>query len=145
MQKFETIRQPLLWFWITVVTTTRRKMYLISAHADGGPRSRVRARETLRSAPHRHEQKFSGTRFCRVTFKIFEKFEGDCRNVCRKISAHVDGGLSGGSRVSRPGSEDPHRRERKCYLKKLSHFNYTNYFIIESNFIFTILQCLQTN
>ena len=37
----------------------------------------------------------------------------------RKISAHVDGGLSGGSRVRRPGSEDPHRRERKfvkfCY------------------------------
>ena len=31
----------------------------------------------------------------------------------RKISAHVDGGLSGGSRVRRPGSEDPHRRERK--------------------------------
>ena len=26
----------------------------ISAHADGGPRSRVCARETLRSAPHRH-------------------------------------------------------------------------------------------
>jgi hypothetical protein len=33
--------------------------------------------------------------------------------VRRKISAHVDGGLSGGSRVLRPGSEDPHRRERK--------------------------------
>ena len=44
----------------------------ISAHANGGPRSRVCARETLRSAPHRHERKFSGTRFCRVTFKIFE-------------------------------------------------------------------------
>ena len=26
----------------------------ISASADGGPRSRVRARGTLRSAPHRH-------------------------------------------------------------------------------------------
>ena len=34
-----------------------------------------------------------------------------CRNVCQKISAHVDGGLSGGTRVHRPGSEDPHRRE----------------------------------
>ena len=33
--------------------------------------------------------------------------------MCRKISAHVDGGLSGGSRVRRPWSEDPHRRERK--------------------------------
>ena len=27
-----------------------------------------------------------------------------------KISASVDGGLSRGSRVRRPGSEDPHRR-----------------------------------
>ena len=35
--------------------------------------------------------------------------------MCRKISAHVDGGLSGGSRVRRPGSEDPHRREQKLY------------------------------
>ena len=35
--------------------------------------------------------------------------------MCRKISAHVDGGLSGGSRVRRPGSEDPHRRERKFF------------------------------
>ena len=41
----------------------------ISASADGGPRSRVRARGTLRSAPHRHLRKFSGTHFCRVTFK----------------------------------------------------------------------------
>ena len=29
-------------------------LYKISASADGGPRSRVRARGTLRSAPHRH-------------------------------------------------------------------------------------------
>ena len=33
----------------------------------------------------------------------------------RKISAHVNGGLSGGSWVRRPGSEDPHRRERKFW------------------------------
>ena len=45
----------------------------MSAHADGGPLSRVCARKTLRSAPQRHERKFSGTRFWRVTFKIFEK------------------------------------------------------------------------
>ena len=31
-----------------------------SASADGGPRSRVCARETLRSAPHRHYRKFFG-------------------------------------------------------------------------------------
>ena len=30
-----------------------------------------------------------------------------------KISPSIDGGLSGGSRVCRPRSEDPHRRERK--------------------------------
>ena len=33
--------------------------------------------------------------------------------MCRKISASVDGGQSGGSCVRRPGSKDPHRRERK--------------------------------
>jgi hypothetical protein len=32
------------------------------------------------------------------------------------ISAGVDGGHSGGSRVRRPGSEDPHRCQRKFYL-----------------------------
>ena len=32
------------------------------------------------------------------------------RNMCRKISTYVDGGLSGGSGVRRPGSEDPHWR-----------------------------------
>ena len=36
-----------------------------------------------------------------------------CRNVRWKISAHIDEGLSGGSRVRRHGSEDPHRHERK--------------------------------
>ena len=34
-------------------------MVLISASADGGPRSWVRARETLRLAPHRHQEKFA--------------------------------------------------------------------------------------
>ena len=37
-----------------------------SAHADGGPRSRVCARRTLRSAPHRRERKFFGARVCSV-------------------------------------------------------------------------------
>ena len=41
----------------------------ISASADGGPRSRVCARWTLRLAPHRHERKFFGAHVCRVTFK----------------------------------------------------------------------------
>ena len=39
---------------------------------------------------------------------FFLNFEGDSAETCSwKISAHVDGGLSGGSRVRRPGSEDP--------------------------------------
>ena len=45
----------------------------IFAHADGGPRSRVCARETLRSASHRREQKFSGARVCKVTLKHLPK------------------------------------------------------------------------
>ena len=36
--------------------------------------------------------------------------------MCRKISASVDGGPSEGSRVRRPGSEDPHQRQRKLKL-----------------------------
>ena len=46
----------------------------ISAHADGGPRSRVCVFETIRSAPHRYEHKFSGARVCRVTFLKFHHF-----------------------------------------------------------------------
>ena len=55
-----------------------------------------------------------------------EMFEGDSADMCgnifsifltpahpRNISASVDGGLSRGSSVRRPGSEDPHRRLRK--------------------------------
>ena len=38
-----------------------------------------------------------------------------------KISAHVDGGLSGGSRVRRPRSEDPYRRERKFSGNMVNH------------------------
>ena len=41
----------------------------ISAHANGCPRYRVRARWTLRSAPHRHERKFVGACVCKVTLK----------------------------------------------------------------------------
>ena len=48
---------------------------------------------------------------------LIEMFEGDMR---RKISAGVDGGPSGGSRVRRPGSKDPHRRQRK--LKQFSTY-----------------------
>ena len=40
-----------------------------SAHADGGPRSQVCTRQTLWSAPHRHEQSISSAPICRLTFK----------------------------------------------------------------------------
>ena len=53
MQKMKILRHPLYAILATAVRTTRKEKYQISASADGGPRSRVRARGTLRSAPHR--------------------------------------------------------------------------------------------
>ena len=41
--------------------------------------------------------------------------------MCRKISANVDGGPSGGSFVCRPGSEDPHQRERNFFFSSPPH------------------------
>ena len=41
-----------------------------------GPCYRVCARETLRSAHHRHERKFSAAHVCRVTFFKFSYFRG---------------------------------------------------------------------
>ena len=52
MQKFEFLRQPLL--GELAMSWRERRKKENSASADGGPRSRVCARETLRSAPHRH-------------------------------------------------------------------------------------------
>ena len=40
--------------------TAARQVRTISAHADGGPPSRVCARKTLCLAPHRRERKFYG-------------------------------------------------------------------------------------
>ena len=74
--KFQLQKKGIFYIWKqSKLKLKKNNKYIgnISAHADGGPRFRVCARETLRSAPHRHERKFSGTRFCRVTFKIFEK------------------------------------------------------------------------
>ena len=45
-----------------------------------------------------------------------EMFKGDSAHMRQTISAHVDGGPSGGSSVCRSGSEDPHQRERKCLV-----------------------------
>ena len=46
---------PFIWFFPTETIAGAGAVVLeISACADGGPRSRVRARGTLRSAPHRH-------------------------------------------------------------------------------------------
>ena len=47
------------------------------------------------------------------SIRNFSDFFSSPWHVCRKISAGVDGGLSGGSIVRRPGSEDPHQRQRK--------------------------------
>ena len=51
----------------------KREKNEISAYTDGGPRSRVSARETLHSVPHRRELKFFDTHVCRVTFKDLPK------------------------------------------------------------------------
>ena len=40
----------------------------ISAGTDGGPHSRVCSRLTLRSAPHRHQQKFFAAHVCKIVF-----------------------------------------------------------------------------
>ena len=40
-----------------------------------------------------------------------------------KISAHVDGGRAGVSRVRRHRSEDPHRHEWNLHFQNFSHFN----------------------
>ena len=50
------------------------KNIIISAHDDGGPRSRVCACKTIRSAPQQCERKFSGAHVCRVTFKHLSQF-----------------------------------------------------------------------
>ena len=40
-----------------------------------------------------------------------DMFEGDSADMCAEFFfAHVDGWAGGGSRVRRPGNEDPHRR-----------------------------------
>ena len=43
--------------------------WLISAHADGGPRSPTAHAGPFARHPHQHERKFSGAHVCRVTFK----------------------------------------------------------------------------
>ena len=44
--------------------------------------------------------------------QLGEMYEGDSADTYGgKISPHVHGGLSGGSCVRRPGSEDPHQHE----------------------------------
>ena len=55
----------------------------------------------------RYFKGFQGiSRFFKV-FQVFSRFF--------KFFTHVDGGPSGGSSMRRPGSENPHRRERKFF------------------------------
>ena len=57
-----------------------------------------------------------------MTFEgLGEMFGGDSEDMW-KISAHADRGPSGGCSVCRPGSEDPHRRERKFILVIMTHY-----------------------
>ena len=44
------------------------------------------------------------------------------QTLAPEISSHVDVVPSGGSSVRRPGSEDPHRRERKLFIVLLILF-----------------------
>jgi hypothetical protein len=92
MQKFETLRQPLLWFWIAVVRTRKKKKLpkivatFVYASSQGqrthSARTNIsaplgpifplahRLRKLDRSlVPHRHKRKFPGAHVCRVTFK----------------------------------------------------------------------------
>ena len=54
-------------------------------------------------------------------------FEGDSADMCS-----VDGGPSGGSRVRRPGSEDPYRHERKFLLVMLKQACMLNFTLLGS-------------
>jgi hypothetical protein len=49
-----------------------------------------------------------------------EVFEDDSADT--KISAHTDGGSNEGFSVCRPGSADPHRRERIFVIPRDSYF-----------------------
>ena len=49
-------------------------------------------------------------------------FEGNCADTCaEKMSTGVDGGLSGGSSLRRPGGEDPHQRQQKFEYNSLDN------------------------
>jgi hypothetical protein len=62
------------------VKLTHIQRLQISDHADGGPRFRVCARQTLRSAPQQHEQKFSSAHVCKVTLKHLPQPLGHIRS-----------------------------------------------------------------
>ena len=59
-----------------------------------------------------------------------------------KISAHADGGQSGGSSVRRPGSEDPHGHERIFFIIYSSlteiHILHIFYSFSEGSYLFQI-------
>ena len=89
-----------------------------SAGADWGPRSWVCARLTLRSATHRHQRKFFSAHVWEVGSTknlftpnlIFWELKKCCdfaATYAAKISAGVDGWLSGGSSMRRPGARTP--------------------------------------
>ena len=63
---FNPISHSIICVWLQRGKIKRRK---ISAYTDGGPRSRVCTRLTLRSGPHQQQWKFFGACVCKVAFK----------------------------------------------------------------------------
>ena len=53
-----------------------------------------------------------------------------CRHMRGQISACVDGGLSAGSSVRRPGSEDTHQRQRFLFLYRVLGVKFYYIFIL---------------
>ena len=60
-----SIKEPVKFAWNRSEQKSPYSWSIISAHDDGGPRSRV----CKRSAPHQHGRKLYSARFCRVIFK----------------------------------------------------------------------------
>ena len=68
---------------------------------------------------------------------LAEMFEGDSADTCTgKFPLVSMGGASGGSRVHRPGSEDPHRRDWKLAIILTIPFakqKYTSVYLASKN------------
>jgi hypothetical protein len=81
--------------------------------------------------------------------KLFRKlsiyFDPPSQTCALDISAGVDGGLSGGSSMRRPGTEDPHRRQWKlfCIISQCKCFDICNTDMRKVRDLEISLQCLK--